>query len=226
MRFNSKILENLKESPRVHIIRLSRPKDFSFRPGQWVSVWCDDFVDAENKPVHRAFSIASFQDEPHIELCIARGTGLSAHLQDSPAGTAVHVDGPYGAFALKEGKKCLFIAGGVGISPFRPMIKQALDDGRQVILIYSMRIPAEFLYRKEFESLDHENFKVVPTITVDHHYKTWEGEQGRIQSFLKKYYKKDFDVYLCGPPPMVEAVIEKLKRMKHPENRIYLDKWS
>ncbi len=225
MRFDSKILENLKESPRVHIIRLSKPAEFLFKPGQWVSVWCDDFVDEKNNPVHRAFSIASFQDEPHIELCIARGTGLSAHLQDSPVGTVVHVDGPYGAFSLKSGRKCLFIAGGVGISPFRPMIRQALNDERQVLLIYSMRIPADFLYRKEFEFFG-SDFKIVPTITMDHHYRVWEGERGRVQDFLKKYYKKDFDVYLCGPPPMVEAVIEKLKKLKHPEDKIFLDKWS
>lgn len=226
MRFDSKIVENLKESPRVHVIRLSKPADFSFRPGQWVSVWCDDFVDAENKPVHRAFSIASFVGEPYIELCIARGTGLSAHLQDSPVGKEVHVDGPYGAFALQPKNNCMFIAGGVGISPFRSMIKQALDDGRQVILIYSMRIPADFVYRKEFELFERRSFRIVPTITFDHHFRAWDGEKGRIQDFLRKYYRKDYDVYLCGPQLMVDAVIEKLKQLKHPENRIFLDKWS
>ncbi|MBW2970078.1 FAD-dependent oxidoreductase [Candidatus Woesearchaeota archaeon] len=226
MKFKAKILESLQETPRTKIIRLTKPKDFVFHPGQWVSVWCDDYKDENNNPVRRAFSIASCPSEEHLELCIARGKNFSAYFQDLPVGAFVNVEGPFGTFALHPGKKIMFIAGGSGVAPFRPMIMQALDEKREVLLIYSIRIPSDFTYQKEFESIDNPKFKLVPTITFDHHFKAWEGERGRVQDFLKKYYKKEYDVYLCGPPPMVEAMIQKLKQLKHPDKKIFVDKWS
>ncbi len=223
MKLDATVKEVVQETPRVKLVRLELPEKLAFKPGQWVGVWCDDFIGENNKPLRRAFSIASFPDERNLELCIARGQGLSAHLQDLKPGTKVHVDGPYGLFWLRPAEKYLFIAGGTGIAPFRPMIKQALEEGKEVLLIYSMKTPADFIYRKELEGL--KGLKMVATITVDH-FPQWHGERGRVQSFLQKYFKKGYQVYICGPPGMVETVEAKLVQIGQLKEQIFLDKWE
>lgn len=224
MKVDAMVKEVLQETPKVRLVRLSLPQKIAFRPGQWAGVWCDDFIGENNKPLRRAFSIASMPGEDYVELCVARGQGLSAHLQDLKPGSVVHIDGPYGMFWLRPAQKYLFIAGGTGIAPFRPMIHQALAEGKEVLLIYSMKTPSDFIYRKEFESLKGK-FKLVPTITVDG-FPQWDGERGRVQNFLQKYFKKGYEVYICGPPALVENVEEKLIDLGQLKEHIFLDKWE
>jgi NAD(P)H-flavin reductase len=224
MKLDAKVKEVVQETPKVRLVRLELPQKFAFRPGQWVGVWCDDFIGENNKPLRRAFSIASHPEDDYIELCIARGKGLSAHLQDLMQGVVVHIDGPFGMFWLRPAEKYLFIAGGTGIAPFRPMIHQALKEGKEVLLLYSMKTPSDFIYLKELESLNGK-FKLVPTITAEG-YPQWEGERGRVQTFLQKYFKKGYQAYLCGPPSMVEEVEKKLIALGQPKEHIFLDKWE
>jgi len=223
MKVDAIVKEVLQETPKVKLVRLQLPEKLGFRPGQWVGVWCDDFIGENNKPLRRAFSIASLTDEPYLELCVARGHALSAHLQDLKPGSKVHLDGPYGMFWLRPAQKYLFIAGGTGIAPFRPMIHQALSEGKEVVLIYSIKTPSDFIYRKELESL--KGLKLISTITVES-YPQWAGERGRVQNFLQKYFKKGYQVYICGPPGMVELVEKKLTELGQPKEQIFLDKWE
>ncbi len=224
MKVDATVKEVLQETPRVRLVHLSLPEKMLFRPGQWVGVYCDDFIGENNKPVRRAFSIASSPGEKHIELCVARGQGFSVHLQELQPGAVVHIDGPYGMFWLRPAQKYLFIAGGTGIAPFRPMIHQALQEGKEVLLIYSMKTPSDFIYRREFEGLQGK-FKLVPTITVGD-FPQWKGECGRVQTFLHKYFKKGFEAYLCGPPSMVESVEKKLIELGQLKEKIFMDKWE
>ncbi len=225
MKVEAVVKEVLQETPKVKLVRLAWPgvEKFSFRPGQWVGVWCDDFLGENNKPLRRAFSIASVPGQDFIELCVARGHGLSAHLQDLEEGAKVNVDGPYGMFWLKPAQKLLLIAGGTGIAPFRPMVHQALGEGKEVILIYSMKTPSDFIYRNEFESLS--KLKLVPTITVEG-FPQWQGERGRVQALLSRHFKKGFDAYVCGPPDMVEEVEKKLLELGQSKDKLFVDKWE
>ena len=134
------------------------------------------------------------------------------------------VDGPYGNFWLRPSKTYLFIAGGTGIAPFRSMIHDALQSGANVILLYSMKTPVDFIYRDEFESL--EGLELIPTITADHKYPAWQGKQGRVQTLLPKVWKKDFSVYVCGPPMMVAEVEAQLLKLGQPKEQLFIDKWE
>jgi len=228
MKVEATVKEVLQEAPNVKLVRLtwSGVADFGFKPGQWVGVYCDEFCGEDNKPIRRAFSIASEPGKDYIELCVARGPRLSAFLQDIKPGAKVHTDGPYGMFWLRPADKYLFIAGGTGIAPFRPMIHQALEEGKEVLLIYSIRTPSDFIYRQELEGLkDNPKFKMVVTITRGN-FPVWEGERGRIPTFLEKYFKQGCGVYICGPSPMVEAVNEKLEALGQPHEKIHEDKWE
>jgi len=227
MKFEATVKEVVQETPKVTLVRLTWPNvsSLGFKPGQWVGVYCDDYVGENNKPIRRAFSIASLPGEDYIELCVARGPRLSAYLQDLEVGTKVNVDGPFGMFWLRPSEKYLFIAGGTGIAPFRPMIHQALSENKEVLLLYSFKIPSDFIYSKELEGIDNPKFKMIATLTVDE-FPNWKGERGRIQTFLEKYFKQGYTVYICGPPGMVDATDKKLVKLGQPHENIYLDKWE
>lgn len=225
MKFEGVVKEVVQETPRVRLVRVSLPQKLNFRPGQWVGVWCEDFLGINHKPLRRAFSIASLPDESFIELCVARGQGLSRHLQDLKEGAKVCVDGPFGMFWLRPAEKYLFISGGTGIAPFRPMIRQALAEGKEVLVIYSVKSPSDFVYRKELESIDSPKFKLIVTVTAGD-FPAWKGETGRINTFLKKYFKSGYSAYLCGPPSMVESVEQELLNLGQPKDKLFVDKWE
>lgn len=226
MKFLSTVLESVQVSPKVKLVRLvwDGVEKFPFRPGQWVGVWSDDYLGENGRPVRRAFSIASKQGEKYLELCVARGKGFSAFLQDLKEGSKIWVDGPYGNFWLRPAKECLFVAGGTGIAPFRPMVHEALKQGAKVALLYSAKTPADFVYLDEFKSL--KGLKLVATITADHEYPVWDGKQGRVQKHLPSLLGKDCAVYVCGPPLMVEDVEALLLKSGHPKELLFIDKWE
>lgn len=218
---DAEILEVVKETDNVSLVRLS-VKDFQFKPGQWISLWCDDFLEeGTDKPLRRAFSIASLPGE-YLELCIARGKALSAFLMDAKPGTKVHFNGPFGLFCLNDAKELMFLAGGTGVAPFRPMIHEALKKNIPVTLIYSVRDEESIIYKEELEALtSNPNFKLIITLTRQN----WDGETGRIPTFLEKYYKP-CDVYICGPPVMVESCETKLIELSLPKDKIHAEKWG
>lgn len=224
MKFTAVVHDNIQETPRVKRLLLSAPeiKDLKFRPGQWVGIASEQLKDG-TRLVRKAFSIASSPDENFLELCVAKGKNLSAHLQDLTKGAKLYVDGPYGNFWLKPAEKYLFIAGGTGIAPLRPMIKQALQEGKEVILLFSFKTSADFIYHRELETLKGK-FILVPTITQqDPH---WNGETGRAQTILHKYWTRGFACYICGPPSMVEEVQKKLHELGQSKETIFVEKWE
>jgi len=226
MRHEASVKEVITVSPDVKLVRLTweGAEEFPFRPGQWVGLWCDEFKQhGSSRPLRRAFSIASSPGDPYLEFCIARGKALSAHLQDLAPGAKVWVDGPFGMFWLRPAKKYLFVAGGTGIAPVMPMIKQALEDGAEVTLLYSFKTATDFLYKAELQNM--RKLTLVPSITREAP-KDWPHRRGRITTFLDEFYDPDAQVYICGPPGMVEATEEKLVELGQPKELIFVDKWE
>lgn len=228
MKFRAQVKEVIQQTHKVRLVRLAWDdvEKFMFRPGQWVGVYCDDFLGVNNKPLRRAFSIASSPGDPYLELCIARGQHLSKHLQDLGEGAEVNVDGPFGMFWLRPAKKYLFIAGGTGIAPFMPMIREALKAKSEVTLVYSMKSPSDFVYEKELTGLAKEGLNLIPTVTAGLDFAGWQGRRGRVQSFLKDVWAQGLLVYACGPIPMVEAVVKELERLGQPKDQLFVDKWE
>jgi len=82
----------------------------------------------------------------------------------------------------------------------------------------------EIIYRKELETLKGA-FKMITTVTAGE-FPAWDGETGRIQTFLEKYFKPGYEVFICGPAGMVEASEQKLVDLGQPKEQIFVDKWE
>jgi ferredoxin-NADP reductase len=128
------------------------------------------------------------------------------------------------------GLPAVMIAGGIGISPFRGMIKFALDSGfdEPIVLAYSARTPEEFAFRAELDSIAQrlKNLKVLYTVTRPKESKlSWKGRVGRIdEQFIREAAAglENPNFYVAGLPEMVESTLGILQsRLGLPEERLW-----
>ena len=158
---------------------------------------------------------------------------LSTRIRDSPykkrlstleEGYKVRVRGPEGQFVLHQdySKPAVFLSGGIGVTPFRSMIKYATDKHLpiKILMFDSNRNPNNILFKKEFDDWAsiNENLKIIYTISEDnkkeHSSSTtndWKGEYGRIDKAMILRYMDNNAInnsmfYICGPPGMLKAM--------------------
>jgi ferredoxin-NADP reductase len=137
-----------------------------------------------------------------------------------------------GDFTLPEdkNKKLAFIAGGIGITPFRSMIKYLLDleEARPITLFYSNKYANEIVYADIFHQADKNlGIKTVYTLTETEFVPSgWLGKIGRINEVMIKSEVPDYSeriFYLSGPHTMVTAFEDVLRGMGISKNKIKTD---
>lgn len=156
-------------SEKTFSFTLSRPQDFSFENGEFVTIG----LKREGKLVARAYSIVSTADRDHLEF-------LSIHVPDGPLtsqlvrirpGDSVWVNSkPTGTLTLNHvlpGRTLYMLATGTGLAPFMSLIRDPELYARyeSVVLVHSVRTAAELAYRAEIEALDQPQLHYVPTVT-------------------------------------------------------------
>ena len=203
--------------------------NFDYKPGQYVILELDaEDLEGNTRPL----SIASSPTEGFILLSTKiRDTPFKQKLIALKPGDKVKVKGPMGMFTLKEdAKEIVFLGGGIGITPFRDMIKYATDKKLPIklTLLYSNKTAADIVYKDEWEAFQKQNpnLKVVHTITDD---ASWHGRKGRINEAMIKEFCSDVNTaifYICGPPGMVTGLYELLKTMNIPQSNIKIEKFA
>src|SRR5207247_2015119 len=138
----------------------------------------------------RHFTLSSSPTEEFIMITTRiRDTPYKKRLASLENGARVKVRGPQGKFVLHEdySKPAIFLSGGIGVTPFRSMIKYATDKKlkAKIVMFDSNRNMQNILYKDEFDSLPHENpnLKVIYAIT-DEEPSEWKGERGRIDKAM------------------------------------------
>lgn len=201
---------------RVWLAPADNERMFEFKAGQFVMV---HELDAEGKSLYvRSYSIASapYESKDAFELGVKKQGKMSGMLFDAEVGDVFGVQGPYGMFKMPEYKKVVFFSGGVGITPFRAMIRQELHEnsGKQLILFYSGKTLKDLIYHEDYLKLAQEDpgFTYVPILTRGEG-ETWKGERGRLTREMVERHVKDFDAgfLMCGPGPMMDRVKEILE---------------
>jgi glycine betaine catabolism B len=178
----------------------------------------------------RHFTITSSPTEDFIMISTRiRDTPYKKRLSSLEENTTiVKVRGPEGKFTLHEdySRSAVFLSGGIGVTPFRSMIKYATDKQLpvKIIMFDSNRNQNNILYKKEFDECArmNKNLKVVYSVTEEEGGEeqpaqtsspsiAWNGERGRIDKAMLTRYLSDKDIkdsifYICGPPGMVKAM--------------------
>jgi ferredoxin-NADP reductase len=150
-----------------------------------------------------------------------RDTAFKRVLKALPLGTEVRIEGPFGDLRLHNNasRPAVVLSGGIGITPFRSILLQAMRDKRphRIVFLYANRRPEDAPFLDEMRDLARAraNFTFVPTMTdMEKSHLPWGGERGRIdQKMLAKYLTgiRSAIYYITGPAGMVKGLRIVLK---------------
>jgi ferredoxin-NADP reductase len=229
MEFEAEIRDIIVETADTKTVRVDRPADFSFVPGQFVNV---TFMTPEDGRVRRAYSIASSPLEHHIDLTVRQMPGglVSRILtEDVRIGDRLNLRGPYGRFVFEE-RTLVWIAGGSGIVPFRSMWRyiEGTRSEADFTLLYATKTFEQIIYRDELAALLDRGRRILHTFTQEVP-AGWSGFRGRIDAPMLAATIPDFDArlfYICGPPAMCDDVARHLLQLGAPRLNIRMEKYD
>lgn len=165
------------------------------------------------------FTIASAPHETNLVFATRKtGSGFKRSLEKASQ-QQVDIMGPRGNLVRNDSRPAVFIAGGIGVTPFRSMLMDALHRKLEqpITLLSSNRYSSEIVFHDQFlkAAADFPSlFTYVPTVTQDDEANSsWSGERRRIDVNFIEQYVPDFSAvtfYVCGPPAMVTAVSDML----------------
>lgn len=200
---------------------LSKPAGFEFKPGQSADLTLLNPPETDAEGNVRTFSIASGPAENELTFATRlRDTAFKRTLRNMPPGTKIKLDGPMGSFNLHKNasKPAVFLAGGIGITPFLSMIREAArqKDAHQIYLFYSNRRPEDSAFMDELATTPKQNpnFHLIATMAqMDKSKQEWAGERGFIDAAMLKRHLTELSgpiYYVAGPPGMVAAMKDML----------------
>lgn len=207
---------------------------FNYTPGQYME-WTFSHPHPDSRGERRYFTLASSPTEGELRLGIKFTEPSSTFKKSLMAmgnNKEIVASQLAGDFVLPEdpAEKLVFIAGGIGITPYRSMIKYLLDtqQKRSIVLLCSNKEAADVIYNDIFDQAKTGlDLKVVLTITgTENVPSNWQGRVGRIDDQLiaqeiPDYRQRSF--YLSGPHQMVAAFEDVLRNMGIKRNKIKTD---
>ena len=202
-------------------------EEFPVEPGQFALLrfWAPGF-----KLQAHPFSFSKAPDGRELRFSVKKCGDFTAALHAGlKAGTPVIIDGPHGVFtgARMRTEKALFVAGGIGITPLRAIAERLCAEKKDSVLVFSNRARKDIVFEAELAGLGKSGpFKVIHVLTED---EEWPGEKGRMDAARLARLVPDLaerDAFLCGPPPMMEALRAALRGLGVNRNRIHYERFS
>ncbi len=226
--------EKIKLAPGIYDFVFAADAGMAFRPGQYLE-WTHEHEKPDSRGNRRYFTIASAPTEPEIIMGVKFYNSSSSYKTSILAmepGQHILAGQLAGDFTLPKNpkEKSVFIAGGIGITPFRSMIKYLVDahESRDIILFYSNKNVSEIVYTDIFDqAVEQIGLKVVYTLTeVSQVPAGWQGSVGAINAQMIAEEVPDFKertFYISGPHAMVTAFEDVLVGMGVHKNKIKTD---
>lgn len=205
LRLNLKLEEKKEISQNTYEFSFKKDKDIKFLPGQYLE-WTLPKGGDDNRGNRRYFTIASSPTEDSIKLGVKFNSSSSTFknkLLSLPLGSFMSAGSLAGDFILPKDKnvKIAFIAGGIGITPFRSMVKYLVDkkEHRDIVLFYTVKTEAEIAYKNIFEEKGNLNLKVFYVSTDSMGFLNEEKVREQVKDYKERVW------YLSGPNSMVSS---------------------
>ncbi len=209
-----------RKTEDVTLFMVRTKSDLDYKPGQFfmISVW-----GAGEIPI----SVASLcEGDGSVELCVRKTGVVTAAIHSLRKDDSLWLRGPYGNSFPMEGttkSDVLIVAGGIGIAPLRPLVRQLMEDRgerRNVTLLYGSRTPGDVVFADEADRWREKGIKVV--LTVDRSDDGWKGHIGLVTEL---WHEVGFDLagavaYICGPEIMIRSSMRDLSRLGMSDERI------
>ena len=212
----------------LHVDASTHQQPLHFLPGQYAR------LQIPNSEDWRSYSFANrpnANNQLQFLIRLLPNGVMSNYLREAcHLGDTLFMEAPLGSFYLREVERPLvFIAGGTGLSAFLGMLDNIAEqpNAPAVQLFYGVNSEADLCEQERLHAYSQRipQFNYQPIITQASQH--WTGKTGYIQDHLNKdqLAEQAFDMYLCGPPPMIEAVKSWLADHAFQNFRIYSEKF-
>ena len=210
-------------------------EEVDFQPGQYFWVELPNIGYDDERGLRRHITVVTSPNERGVlGLCTRlRDTAFKRTLAELEVGAEVDVEHPKGDYVLpsETDRPYVFIAGGIGITVFRCMLRYIVEEGlpHRVTLVYSNRDRESAAFLDELAEIerDDENIRLVLVMTDD---PAWEGEKRRIDADVLREHLDgglgDYVYLVAGPPGMVDAMDEILREAGVPEEQVRLARFA
>ncbi len=216
--------------PRTHDVtsyRFPKPKELEYKPGQFFFVT----IKQDDKELTKHFSFSTSPTETSYIEFTKKLTDheYSLALKAAKVGDWARIDAPYGKFTFEgEYPKIAMLCGGIGITPFISIIKNATDKNlsNKITLFYGCRTEEDVAFKTELEELEKKNSNLKVHFVLSQASSEWKGATGFITAEMVQKELPDFKdtmFYACGPPPMVKAMEGLVEKLGLPKEQLKLE---
>ncbi len=226
-----------KETPNVWTLTFEPPsgkKRYDYYPGQFHFLTLHRGRGLPKEEHHFTISSSPTQ-EGMITSSIKESGDFTAIIGETKKGDPVSVEGPFGRFShlfYPDDWDFIFIAGGIGITPIRSMLKYMHDTGADAnaLLIYANHSKKDIAFRDELDGIGRNgNSKLKVVHVLSHPDNNWQGESGYVNEeildkYIDDYKQKSF--YICCPDAMRKAVMKILKKRGVKSRQIRMEVFS
>ncbi len=221
------VIDRISESTTAFSISLDNRSAFGFLPGQYVNI----LVPGTDQTRSYSFSSGPHAEEISFLLRDTPTGALPSYLRDrAKPGDAIEFHGPLGSFYLRPIQRpLLLLAGGTGIAPFLSMLEKIDVDGSDhpIHLIFGVTNDPDLIKVDELEAASKRIPNFTFTCTVADEASAFPNK-GYVTRYIEPVHMNggDVDVYLCGPPAMVDAVRSFLTAQSAAPTNFYYEKFS
>lgn len=226
-RYESSV-ESLEICGEIATLRISRPDGFDFHAGQWIRLGVSTPAGLQD----RTLTVASAPADPWIEVTtrLSESDFKRALGGLQPADNVIFT-GPGGRLRLDpDVSTAAFLVGGVGITPARSILRDAVQHGRsfdEVLLFYGNRSPECVPYAAELRAMSDSGVSVIEVF--EEAPASWAGPRGFIDAELVRSHMGADDgrtFFVAGPPVMVGAMEQVLDELGVGEQRRVVERFG
>jgi benzoate/toluate 1,2-dioxygenase reductase subunit len=221
------VVRQLSDSTIALAIKGEALSKLAFLPGQYVN------LKVPGSEQSRAYSFSSLPKDGEVSFLIRNVPGglMSSFLTGlAKAGDSMTLAGPLGSFYLREIKRpLLLLAGGTGLAPFTAMLEKIAEQGsvHPLHLIYGVTNDFDLVEMDKLEALAARIPNFTYSACVASPDSSYPHKGYVTQHIAPKHLNDgDVDVYLCGPPPMVEAVSQYIREQGIQPANFYYEKFA
>jgi NAD(P)H-flavin reductase len=172
-------------------------------------------------------SIASSKRDRQVKHTIRSVGAVTTMISRLKVGDTVGLRGPYGMgwpLEASKGKELIIAAGGLGLAPLRPVIREAMErfqDFHGVKILYGAKTPKDLLYRYEYSDWsDREGVEL--HLTVDRAEDGWSQNVGVVTTLFREtdVLAEEAMAFICGPEVMMKFTVQELLKRRVPQDNI------
>jgi len=202
-----------------------------FTPGQYAEISVPGKFD---EPRAYSFASAGHADPKQLSFfirAVPNGEVSNWFVSEAAIGDSLQIEGPSGDFHLRESlAPMICIAGGSGLAPVLSILEDAIKQlvDRDVVMFFGARTEKDLYGLDRIEEIKQKwegDFDFIPVLSEEAEDAEWQGKRGFVTEVFKEYCTPEQQIYMCGPPPMIDSAIEIATAIGVKEEEIFFDKF-